>query len=78
MYTNDTALMVEFVVEDRGLIPSLHSELVAVGNTGHRASGGCTVYAAREGAKVTGWVGSLLVCKDPDLRAAVDNVPVIR
>ena len=53
-YTNDITLMVEFVVEGCGLVPSLHSELVAIGNAGHSASGRCTVYAAREDAKVTG------------------------
>ena len=43
MYENDTALVVELIVENHSIVPSLHSVVVAVLDTSHGAVGGFAI-----------------------------------
>jgi hypothetical protein len=76
--TNDFILKPELVVEVCGLEPSLDFNLVTAGDTHYSVSGRRTVKDICEDFREQGRRQNLLVGKDTDFSAAVDNIPTAR
>ena len=76
MHENNISLVIEPVINNRGVVPTPQPEVVAAIDTSDGVVSGFPVCAG-QGVEISGQVRHSLVGKDPDFLATVNDIPEV-